>query len=144
MDNRPVYKNFLRHHFLMERPRNEAWTRKEVCEAICYEGNDIFIFVFSPSHQWIFQGERTEMDQNEFCDWLETVSGVEIVERGSWPDLELKNEPQANWQDLAEEMPCRVGPGLWDRLSSKEVRRFIRGDELPGDIKQRGKPDKIH
>lgn len=142
---KPLFRNFLKQNFLIDAPRTEAWTRKALDEGCCNNGKDLFIFVFSPPHQWAFSmSPDDKFEPREFCDWLELVTGVSIQERTTWPDLELEKEPRDNWIDLAEEMPCRKGPGLWDILSREELLRYTSGGKLPDDIDKRGRPDSVH
>ena len=58
-------------------------------------------------------------------------------------DLELDREPPEDWRDLAQEMPCCVGPGMWDKLNAAELHRYILGGGLPDDYDERGEPDDL-
>ena len=144
MSGQPKFRNFFTHDFLIDATRKELWTREALAEIGGRSPDtETYIFVLSPSHQWVFVDSPDEFERVEFCAWLETVTGAAIADRKAWPDLELDQEPLENWQELALAMPCRVGPGMWDKLSADELHRYLRGGGLPDDYDTRGEPDEV-
>jgi hypothetical protein len=140
----PRFRNFARHDLLFCNPRNEAQTREDVIEGTSDAfAEDSIILVFTPAFQWTFIDSPQDFGRAEFSDWLETVTGV-AFDAGTWPDLHLPREPEEDWFDHAEAMPCRFGQSLWDLLTPPELARYVRGGALPPDVGQRRSPDTIN
>ncbi len=144
MSAQPKYRNFFKHDFLVEAYRNEAWTQDTLDQIGGGKIWNAYIFVLSPTYQWVFVDSPEAFDRAEFCDWVETVSGTTIVNRNDWPNIELSSEPPEDWRARALEMPCRTGPNLWEKLTTRELHSYVRGKGLPDDIDERGEPDDVH
>lgn len=106
-------------------------------------GEESYIFVYSPSHQWVFVDSPSRFDRTEFLCWLETTTKCSIIDSAIWPTLEIDREPPENWQALVLEMPCRYGQATWDLLTNAEFRNWVEGAGLPDDIEERRVPDRI-
>jgi len=140
----PKFRNFQRHDYLTQAPIAKAWDRDELRDLACgaYENRD-FILLHSPTNQWVYAHDPLIFGPKEFCDWIECVTGVPLVDRDAFPDLRLAAEPREDWTDAALDMPCRSGIALWDKLSAKELHTYVQGGGLPDDVDTRGEPDKI-
>lgn len=138
---KPLYRNFVRHDFLIDTPRTRPWLRTDLARILPHQ--PIFICVYSTDHQWVFVHDPEQFRRTEFCNWLETV-GSTLKTRATWPDLYFATDPAPGWCDAAFHLPCRSGPSLWDLFTARELAHCRHKARLPHDFHTRQKPDEIH